>query len=228
MEVSVEALVRRGWTIGEMLLLYGAGPAILSILVYKGHIPLLIILPLVFAGLVTLLLRQSDQTWRADIVRLPAWRDVVSILALFALCGGALTIFAYDRYPQWFLAFPRSNARLWLLVMVFYPVISVTTQELIYRVLFFHRYAPAMNGASAATMAINAALFAAMHAILFASRGSFHWEAVCISFLGGIIFAYRYTRTRSYFAVWLEHALYGDLIFTIGLGRFFFTGVFHL
>ena len=68
-----------------------------------------------------------------------------------------------------------------------------------------------------------------MHAIIFASRGSsFHWEAVTISFIGGLIFAYRYTRTRSFLAVWLEHALYGDLIFTVGLGRFFFTGVANL
>ena len=51
------------------------------------------------------------------------------------------------------------------------------------------------------------------------------WEAVAISLAGGLLFAYRFTRTRSYLAVVLEHALYGDLIFTIGLGRFFFTGV---
>jgi CAAX protease family protein len=49
-----------------------------------------------------------------------------------------------------------------------------------------------------------------------------------MSFIGGLIFAYRFARTRSFFAVWLEHALYGDLIFTIGLGRFFFTGVANL
>ena len=97
------------------------------------------------------------------------------------------------------------------------------TQELVYRVFFFHRYAPALNGESWLAIAVNAALFATMHAIIFASRGSsFHWEAVMISFIGGLIFAYRYTRTRSFLAVWLEHALYGDLIFTVGLGRFFF------
>jgi len=33
-----------------------------------------------------------------------------------------------------------------------------------------------------------------MHAILFAYRNTpFHWEAVAISFLGGLIFAYRFT-----------------------------------
>src|SRR5208337_1405748 len=162
-------------------------------------------------------------------LRLPAWRDVFSILALFALCGGALTIFAYERYPQSFLSFPRSNTSLWLLVMAFYPLISVTTQELVYRVFFFHPYAAALNGAGWLAIAVNAMLFATMHAILFASRGSmFHWEAVTFSLIGGLIFAYRFVKTRSLLAVWLEHALYGDLIFTIGLGRFFFTGVANL
>jgi hypothetical protein len=222
----VQAIAYRGWSIGEMLLVFVAGPAVLARLVYDRHIPLLLILPVVFAGLVTLLLRRSDQTWRGDLMRLPAWRDVFSILALFALCGGALTIFAYLRYPQYFLSFPRSNTTLWLLVMAFYPLISVTTQELVYRVFFFHRYAPALKGAA---IAVNAMLFATMHAILFASRGStFHWEAVTLSLIGGLIFAYRFVKTRSLLGVWLEHALYGDLIFTIGLGRFFFTGVANL
>ena len=224
----MQVTARKEWIVGEMLLLFVAGPAFLSWLVYQWHVPLPAILPIVFAGFIAVLLRQADRTWRADLVRLPSWRDVFSILALFALCGGALALFTYDRYPQSFLAFPRSNTRFWLLIMTFYPLISVTTQELVYRVLFFHRYAPAMKAGWLA-IAVNAALFAGMHAILFASGGAhFHWEAVTFSFAGGLIFAYRYMRTRSFLAVALEHALYGDLVFTIGLGRFFFSGAANL
>ena len=188
------------------------------------------ILPIVLVGLIALLLlpSQNGGTWRADLVRLPGRRTVFSILALFVLCGSALTLFAYERYPGSFLVFPRSNTPFWLLVMVFYPLISVTAQELVYRVLFFHRYAAVLNAGWLAIV-VNAALFAGMHAILFASRGPlFHWEAVAISFAGGLLFACRFARTRSFLAVGLEHALYGDLIFTIGLGRFFFTGVANL
>jgi hypothetical protein len=224
----VQAIALRVWIVTEMLALFLAGPAFLAMLVYKRHVPLVMVLPFVFAGFFALLLRQSDQSWRADLVRLPSRRDVLAILGLFAVCGGALTLFAYSRYPQYFLAFPRYNTPLWLLVMTFYPLISVTTQELIYRVLFFDRYAPAMRAVWLA-IPVNAALFATMHAIIFASRSPhFHWEAVAFSFAGGLIFAYRFTRTRSFLAVALEHALYGDLIFTIGLGHFFFTGVARL
>lgn len=225
----MQLAARKKWLIGEMLLLYVAGPALVSVAVYQLHVPVIAILPFVFAGLIAVLLRQSDRTWRADLVRLPSRHDVFSILALFVVCGSALTLYTYERYPQFFLALPRSNPRFWLLIMTFYPLISVTTQELVYRVLFFRRYAPALNGAGWLAIAVNAALFAGMHAILFAAHSAqFHWEAVVFSFAGGLIFAYRYTRTHSYLAVALEHALYGDLIFTIGLGRFFFAGTAHL
>jgi CAAX protease family protein len=74
-------------------------------------------------------------------------------------------------------------------------------------VLFFDRYAAALNGASSLAILVNAALFASMHAVLFAYRSMpFHWEAVAISFIGGLLFAYRFTRTRSFRAVVLEHA----------------------
>jgi hypothetical protein len=95
LEVGVQVIAYRGLSIGEMLLVFVAGPAVLARLVYDRHIPLLVILPVIFAGLMTLLFRQSDQIWRGDLLRLPAWRDVFSILVLFALCGGALTLFAY-------------------------------------------------------------------------------------------------------------------------------------
>ena len=40
--------------------------------------------------------------------------------------------------------------------------------------------------------------------------------------LGGWLFARRYQRTRSLLTVSVEHALYGVLIFTIGLGDLFY------
>ena len=44
-------------------------------------------------------------------------------------------------------------------------------------------------------------------------------------FIGGALFAWRYERSRSFWAVWVEHVLWGWLVFTVGLGVFFFTGV---
>ena len=41
---------------------------------------------------------------------------------------------------------------------------------------------------------------------------------------GGYLFAWTYIRTRSLLKVSVEHALYGGLLYTTGLGRFFYTG----
>lgn len=69
---------------------------------------------------------------------------------------------------------------------------------------------------------VNGALFGFAHIIFN------NWIAVAGSAVVGCIIAYRYWMTRSFWAAWLEHALYGCLIFTVGLGMFFFTGVSNL
>jgi len=48
--------------------------------------------------------------------------------------------------------------------------------------------------------------------------------AVVMTSIGGLIFGWRYMKSRSLAAVSFEHALYGQLVFTIGLGRYFYHG----
>ncbi len=52
-----------------------------------------------------------------------------------------------------------------------------------------------------------------------------HVLTIVLAAAVGALIAFRYTRTRSFLAAWTEHALYGQLVFTVGLGRYFFTGV---
>lgn len=221
--------LRRARLLVEMALLYVLAPIAVYYLVYVEGVPLLRLLPWVLGVLLILLLLERDYAWALAFVRFPRVIDIVMIVGLFIICGGALTIYAANAFPQAFLTFPQRAPDLWVRVMILYPAISVTTQELLFRVFYFHRYAPLFGANTSAAIVTNALLFAFAHAILFAYRHTpFHWEAVAISFTGGLIFAYRFSRTRSFWAVALEHSLYGDLIFTIGLGMFFFTGVSNL
>jgi hypothetical protein len=176
-----------------------------------------------------LLLSERDHAWIKTVLYLPHFADVWKIVGLFIICGGALTIYTDYFFPKLFLAFPKLAPELWLRVMILYPAISVVTQEIYFRVLFFHRYGAVFGSNRIAAIAVNAALFAFAHAAIFAYRHTpFHWGAVAVSFAGGLIFARRFLRTQSFWAVALEHSLYGDLLFTIGLGVFFFTGVSNL
>ncbi|HXZ68156.1 MAG TPA: CPBP family intramembrane glutamic endopeptidase [Alphaproteobacteria bacterium] len=106
----------------------------------------------------------------------------------------------------------------WAIIMVFYPLVSAFPQELIYRTLFFHRFGALFGNARALAAAVNGILFGFAH-IMFGS-----WISVVLSGSLGFVIAWRYSRARSFWGAWFEHALYGDLVFTVGLGRYFFTG----
>jgi hypothetical protein len=173
-----------------------------------------------------LLFLEADSGWTEAFSKPPRPQEIIRIVALFLLLGSVLTAYAAYGYPHYFLSLPQRAPELWLRVMIFYPLLSVTAQEMLFRVLFFHRFGTLFGEAAWRAIIANAALFAFAHGVLFAYRQpTFHWQAVAISFIGGLIFARRFVRSGSFWAVFAEHSLYGDLIFTIGLGVFFFTGV---
>ncbi|OON65836.1 CPBP family intramembrane glutamic endopeptidase [Hymenobacter sp. CRA2] len=116
--------------------------------------------------------------------------------------------------PERWLDMPRQQPVAWLVLLVLYPLLSVYPQELIYRAFFFRRYRR-LFPAKQLRVWVSAAVFALLHVIYL------NWLAVLLTFVGGWFFAQTYARTRSLRLVWLEHALYGMLLFTLGLGAFF-------
>ncbi len=101
--------------------------------------------------------------------------------------------------------------------MVLYPLLSVWPQEMLYRSLLFHRYR-ALFRTDIALILVSALAFGFAHVIFL------NWIAVAMTVAGGFLFARDYARHRSLPLSCLEHSLYGCLIFTVGLGRFFYTG----
>lgn len=119
--------------------------------------------------------------------------------------------------PDRFLRFPVEQPLFWLAVMLLYPVLSVYPQELLYRRYFFHRFAGILPQATARVLA-SALTFGWMH-LIFRNE-----IAVIFTMLGGWLFADTYRRSGSLRLACAEHALYGNLVFTIGLGEFFYSG----
>lgn len=101
---------------------------------------------------------------------------------------------------------------LWLL----YPILSALPQELIFRALFFHRYAALFPTARAARLA-NAGVFALAHLM--------YWSPIVavMTFVGGWIFADAYVK-RGFPAAWVLHGIAGNVLFTVGMGAFFWSG----
>lgn len=120
-------------------------------------------------------------------------------------------------WPGHFLTLPREKPGLWLAVMLLYPLLSVWPQEMVYRAFLFTRYRPLL-GTPTARICASAVAFAFAHVIFL------NWIAVILTFAGGLMFARDYERYGSLAPVCLEHSLYGCLIFTVGMGQFFYTG----
>lgn len=218
-EDDTVSIGRRAWLTLEMLALYVGTPIVVYYLLHRYHTPLLMIFLPASVLFIVALTFQRTFSWRQTLAKGVNWYHALGILAVFAVIGPLLAAFAWHTEPSRYLYFPKAAYKIWIIVMIAYPLISVTTQEIMYRVFFFHRYGPLFVQDRQALIVLNAVYFAFGH-IIFMSMPS-----VVLSFFGGLLFAWRYDRTRSYWAVVLEHSLYGNLIFTVGLGRHFYTGV---
>ncbi len=215
-------LVRRIWLICELGLFYIGAPLAMSWAIFKLHIPLFLVLQPVLFGFIAYLLWDDTFRIRQELARGFSGRTLIAILVKFVIVGGAIAAATSILFPHLFLAFPRYRPALWLMVMVIYPLASVVVQELVFRTFFFHRYGPLFRDAKWLAIFVNGALFGFAH-IIFGNP-----IAMFGSMVIGWLIAYRYWATRSFWAVWFEHSLYGCLVFSVGLGRFFFTGVSNL
>src|SRR5690554_5566867 len=119
--------------------------------------------------------------------------------------------------PDWLWHLPRANPRLWLLIMFFYPLLSVYPQGILYRALYYRRYARLFGQGWTARL-VGAAAFSFCHVFFLNPL------ALVLTLVGGWFFCRTYERTRSLPVSNLEHALLGALLFTIGLGRFLYHG----
>lgn len=129
--------------------------------------------------------------------------------------GVGLLAFTALTAPRALGGFPRHRPVVWAAVMVLYPL-SAYAQELVFRPFFFHRYG---------------GLFSTPRRRVLASGLVFGWAhivvnnvlAMALASIAGLLFASTYERSRSTILVSVEHALYGDLAFTIGLGSVFYS-----
>ena len=100
------------------------------------------------------------------------------------------------------------------MIILIYPILSVIPQEIIFRVLFFERYSCIFNQ-KILSLVINSVIFAYAH-LVFNNP-----HAVIITLLTSPIFAYAYLK-KSFYTCLLVHSFGGQIVFTYGLGKYFF------
>ncbi|QKX07152.1 CPBP family intramembrane metalloprotease [Aquimarina sp. TRL1] len=137
------------------------------------------------------------------------WRDTLFKFLIIAIIT---TVYVYLVAPQHLFFIPLKKTGLWLIILLVYTFLSVLPQEIIYRTFFFERYASLVD---------NKWLFIFINAILFSLAHLFLKSPLVqiITFIGGLLFAFTYLKTRSTILVSIEHALYGCWLFTVGMGE---------
>ena len=109
---------------------------------------------------------------------------------------------------------PKNYFVLWVAVLLLYPIFSVIPQEIIFRVLFFERYSCLFKN-QFLYLILNSIIFAYIHLVF----QNFH--AFFITLITSPIFAYAYVN-KSFKTCFLTHTIGGQLVFTYGLGKYFY------
>jgi membrane protease YdiL (CAAX protease family) len=210
--VQPPSALDRRWRAAELVLLFGAAPGLLAV----GP-RWLVSVCILASGLVCLVMLLRDRTFeRRALWDAPAAaRGARAMLLRTAAIWGGLLLLTLVFTPQTLFIFPRQRPYVWVAVMVLYPV-SAWAQELVFRTFFFHRYG---------------GLFASARGRVLASGLIFGWAhivvnnvyAVPLAAIAGVLFASTYQGSRSTLLVSLEHALYGDFLFSVGLGSLFYS-----
>lgn len=189
------------------------------LLIFYRILPNLPIPYLLVAALAAFLILRHDPSFdSARLFSTAGFRQHLPLLLLrdvvfLTLLGLAVHHFA----PELLFSFVKHAPRFWVLIMLLYPLVSVYPQELLYRAFFFHRYRP-LFGSGWTMLLASACAFGFVH-IIFGNG-----LAVALSFVGGLLFAHTYHRSGSLLLTCLDHAIFGNFLFTIGLGQFFYHG----
>lgn len=139
----------------------------------------------------------------------PFWKETVIKLAIVMIITGLYVLFVAP--DKLFLVLIK-KPHLWLMILFIYTFLSVWPQEIIYRTFFYERYQGLVK---------NKWLFVFINAILFSLAHLFlrSFLVQVLTFIGGMLFAYTYQKTKSTTLVSVEHAIYGNWLFTVGMGE---------
>ncbi len=139
------------------------------------------------------------------------------IVIRWVVCSLILISLTVLIFPEKLFIVQKSNPGLIWKIIVLYPIFSALPQEFIFCKFFFSRY-KCFFGKQALMVTMSSAAFCIAHVLFI------NWVAPVLGFIAGLIFAGTYRKTKSLLIISVEHSLYGNMLFFIGLGWFFWGG----
>ena len=142
-----------------------------------------------------------------------AWKSFWKRVAITFLVVAIVTtvfVWIYDTSALFYV--PMNKPGLYFIILFVYTVLSVWPQEIISRTFFMNRYAGLFRS-NYLLVFINAVLFSLAHLFFRNTLVSI------LTFLGGLLFALTFLKYKSTLLVSIEHAIYGNWLFTVGMGQ---------
>ena len=160
---------------------------------------------------------KGTEIWRWSEV---TWVHLKPILIRFGISSVLLLIFISVYDPSRRFDMITHHPSLWTQVMVLYPILSALPQEFIFCTFFFSRYNFLFTH-HRKMIAASTIIFAYVHVIFI------NPVAPLLTLIAGFFFSTTYAKHKSLALVTIEHALYGNMMFTLGLGWYFWGGASH-
>ena len=195
----------------EWGVLYLALPLQIAVVLPPGSM-----FPALFAGTALglwLLQRTAGFRWR-DLAGGRLDRAAVAAFAAATFAVALAVAMATTGDP---LRFAMARPGFLLLILICYPILSALPQELVFRVLWFRRFAAILPGGWPGIV-LNAAGFSLAHLMYWSGT------VAAMTFAGGLAFAWAYQRRGCFAMAVVMHALAGLIVFALGLGMFFHSG----
>ena len=142
---------------------------------------------------------------------------LIRVIIRWIFASLILLIITFYFFNEKFFIIQNNKPEILWKIMILYPIFSALPQEFIFCKFFFYRYKSIFISDN--NLVISSALFFAITHILF-----LNFIAPILSFIGGLLFANTYNKHRSLLLVSIEHGLYGNTLFFIGLGWYFWGG----
>ena len=197
----------------EFFIIYFLIPLIvISINFFFSEQKIFVFLPLFLVFFLSLYLLKKTSSFSFNSFKKNIDWNFFFLTSLFFLISGFFYTIILDSNLLFNL--PKNYFFLWVTVMLVYPFFSVLPQEVIFRVLFFERYSCLFKN-QFLYLILNSIIFAYIHLVF----QNFH--AFFITLITSPIFAYAYLN-KSFKTCFLTHTIGGQLVFTYGLGKYFY------
>lgn len=207
----------------ELIILFGVLPFVLLIMRSNGiRVPPL---PLLWIGAVAcMILMRRHGKGEAGVSSHAEERptdsgrsNLIEAMLLVGVCSVLLLALYPMITTSPMFEFPRERPIIWLVVLCLYPMLSVVPQGIIFRRWFALRYT-SLLGSGGTMIAVAALCFGCSH-VLFGNA-----VAPVITAIGGALFMRTYLKSGSGWLADLEHAILGNVAFTIGYGQWLYSG----